>query len=106
MSLFLKVFAATLDGLRERVEIVSHSVLLRETFALLNGVAAPHWMSSDLMDVPDMVRDLARDRDDYKRLSESYKHDLIRLEADLRARDEFAAALKESEEGRFFIKTS
>lgn len=57
--------------------------LLEEAVETLNEASAPHWHDKSIAAVPDMIRELARDRDDYRAMAESYRERLRQLEAEL-----------------------
>lgn len=64
-------------------EDLAASSLLEEALEALTVAAAPHWNGSTIADVPEMILDLARDRDDYKQMAESYRAQLAETEAEL-----------------------
>jgi hypothetical protein len=79
-----------ISALRSRLEDLAAASLLEEALEALTESAAPHWSGTTIADVPEMVRDLARDRDDYRRMAEAYRVDLARLERELEAFEDAA----------------
>lgn len=68
---------------RAGLEDLTAASLLEEAFEALCEARAAHWADDDIAAVPDMIRELARDRDDYKLMAEAYRQDLAKAEAEL-----------------------
>lgn len=79
--LLLDTFQAVVSSLQRRASEVTATALLEETRRVLNGVAAEHWRASSIAELPEMVRELARDRDDFKSMSIAYRDELTKAEA-------------------------
>jgi len=81
------MFRSTLRAIIRRTAVefedLAASSLLEEALEVLIVVAAPHWNGSTIADVPEMIQELARDRDEYKRMAESYRAQLAETEAEL-----------------------
>ena len=83
VGLFRSTVAAVVSRLKYRFEDLAAASLLEETMEVLVVSAAPHWSGTTIADVPEMVKELARDRDDYKHMAESYRAQLAKVESDL-----------------------
>lgn len=91
MGLLLDTATAVIASLKRRGEQLAASALLQETLRTLNSVAAEHWKGGSISEVPEMIRELARDRDDFKAMAEAYRESLAKLEAMERARTQWDA---------------
>lgn len=80
MGLFLDTARAVVTLLKERANEVAATALLRDSLRAINAVAAPHWKGSSLSELPDMIRELARDRDDFKTMATAYREELANAE--------------------------
>ena len=84
--------------IRSKLDAAEAISIIKETHEALLDVAGPHWNALDGDDIPDasdcprMVRELARDRDDYRRMAEAYRAELTRLERDMHCLDERCCA--------------
>lgn len=85
MGLLLDTVRAVITSLKERANELAATALLEEALRTLNSVAADHWKGSSISEVPEMIRELARDRDDFKVMANAYREDLTRAEEKLRA---------------------
>ncbi len=65
------------------LEDLAAASLLEEASEVLEEVRAPHWSGEGIAAVPDMIRELARDRDDYRSMAESYRKQLADSEDEL-----------------------
>lgn len=84
MGLLRNTLVTAISTLRNRLDDLAAASLLEEALEVLSESSAPHWSGTSIADVPEMVRDLARDRDDYRRMAEDYRADLMRLERKLK----------------------
>lgn len=84
MGLLLDTVTAAINSLKRRGEELAASALLQEALRTLNSVAAEHWNGYSISEVPEMIRELARDRDDFKALATEYRERLAKLEAQVR----------------------
>lgn len=84
MSLLLDTAIAVIASLKRRGEELAASALLQEALRALNSVAAEHWKGGSISEVPEMIRELARDRDDFKTMSIAYREQLSEVEKRLR----------------------
>ena len=80
MGLFLDTFTAVVTSLKRRSEELAATALLQEALRTLNSVAADHWKGGSLSEVPEMIRELARDRDDFRMMAAAYREELAKLE--------------------------
>lgn len=87
VGLFLDTARAVITSLKERANELAATTLLEETLRVINGFAEPHWRASSISEIPDMIRELARDRDDFKRMSIAYREDLANAEEKIRKLD-------------------
>jgi hypothetical protein len=85
VGLLLDTATAVIASLKRRGEELAASALLHEALRTLNSVAAEHWKGGSISEVPEMIRELARDRDDFKAMADAYREDLARAEVELRA---------------------
>lgn len=85
MGLLLDTVTAVIASLKRRGEELAASALLQEGLRTLNSVAAEHWKGGSISEVPEMIRELARDRDDFKAMAAAYREDLAAAESELRA---------------------
>lgn len=84
MGLFLDTARAVITSLKERANQLAATALLEEALRVINSVAAPHWRASSISELPEMIRELARDRDDFKTMSIAYRKQLADVEDKLR----------------------
>lgn len=84
MGLLLDTATAVINSLKRRGEELAATALLQETLRALNSVAADHWKGTSISEIPEMVRELARDRDDFKALATDYRERLSKLESEVR----------------------
>ena len=71
---------AVITSLKERGNQLAATALLEEALRVMNSFAAPHWRASSISELPEMIRELARDRDDFKTMSIAYREDLANAE--------------------------
>lgn len=81
MGMLRIALSALVSRTRTGLDGLAATSLLQEAFETLTRVKAAHWCGSSIADVPEMIQELARDRDDYKRMAESYRVDLAKAEA-------------------------
>ena len=81
--MFRSTLSAIIGRMAVGLEGLAASSLLEESLEVLTDVAAPHWRGSTIAEVPEMILDLARGRDDYKQMAESYRAQLAETEAEL-----------------------
>lgn len=90
VGLLIDTASAALTILRRKADELAATTLLEESLRLLNAFSAPHWRASGVAEVPEMIRELARDRDDFKAMSIAYRERLADAEDEIR---ELRAAL-------------
>lgn len=83
-------FSALVSRARTGLNGLAAASLLQEALEALTRAKAAHWGGSSIADVPEMIQELARDRDDYKRMAEDYRTQL----ADAEERVEFHSNLR------------
>ncbi len=84
MALLLDTARALFTSLKRRAEELAATTLLEEALRVINRFAEPHWRSSSISELPDMICELARDRDDFKKMSIAYREDLANAEDRIR----------------------
>jgi hypothetical protein len=70
--------------LKQKTDELTAVTLLEESLRLLNAFSDPHWRASNIAEVPTMIRELARDRDDFKSMSIAYREKLANAEDEIR----------------------
>lgn len=88
VGMLRSALAAVVTRLRAGLQDLAAVSLLEEAAATLKEVRASHWSHEGIAAVPDMIRELARDRDDYKRMAESYRTQLAKVEAEVARLDQ------------------
>lgn len=85
MRILLSTVRALVKNLKERTGEVAAAALLEEALTALNAASSPHWWSGkSIAEVPEMIRELARDRDDFKTMASAYRDDLAAAEGRIR----------------------
>ena len=79
--MIISAFKAVISRARAGLQDLAAASLLEEAVEALREVRASHWSSDGISAVPDMIRELARDRDDYRAMAESYREQLAEAEA-------------------------
>lgn len=92
MRLLLATARAVIVSLKKRSNELAASALLEEARCIINEYVGPHWRAHAISELPDMIHELARDRDDFKKMSIAYREDLAK--AELRVK-ELEALLRE-----------
>ena len=80
MGMIRNALKAVITKARAGLEDLAAVSLLEEACEVLEEVRASHWGDSGIAAVPDMIRELARDRDDYRLMAESYREQLAAAE--------------------------
>ncbi len=76
---------AAVTLVRRKADELAAAALLHEALRVLNQCELPHWRTSNISEVPEMIRELARDRDDFKKMSIAYREQLAAAENEIRA---------------------
>jgi len=85
VGLLIDTTRAVITSLRERANELAATTLLEEALRAINKHAAPHWRASSISELPDMIHELGRDRDDFKTISIAYREELATAEERIRA---------------------
>ena len=101
MGLLFDTARAVIASLKERSNELTATMLLEETLRVINGHAEPHWHASSASELPSMISELARDRDDFRMMAASYREELAVAEARVR---ELELALRIVKKGAFCYK--
>jgi hypothetical protein len=80
VGLLLATARAVITSLKEHANELAATALLEETLRVINVYAEPHWRGHSISELPDMIHELARDRDDFKKMSIAYREDLATAE--------------------------
>ena len=87
MSLILATARAVITSLKKRTNELAATALLEEAVRAINGYAGSHWRAHSISELPDMIHELARDREDFKKMSIAYRESLAKAEMRLREQD-------------------
>lgn len=101
MRLFHDTVRAIVTSLKERADELTAIQLLEKTLSVINSYAEPHWRGGLIYELPEMIHELARDRDDFKKMSIAYREDLAKTERRIR---ELELNLKILNEGTTYHK--
>lgn len=96
VGLFLDTARTVLSSLRERSEEVRATALLKKALRVMNTYAEAHWHGNSVEELPGMIHELARDRDDFRKMSIAYREDLANAEARVRSLESSLKLLKEA----------
>lgn len=84
MGLLVDTARAAITSLKRRANDLAATALLEQALRELRAVAGEHWRVDGLADVPEMIQELARDREDFRKMAAAYREDLARVESELR----------------------
>lgn len=88
MGILVDTARAAITSLKRRANELAATALLEEALRVLRSVAAPHWRGDSIADVPEMIRELAQDRDDFRKMAAAYREDLTKAEATIRTHED------------------